>query len=74
MPGSQFANRRGRNADFFLFSRNFVGSEATGYVPTTMAEKVNDGLNIGTAMAISGAAAAPNMGMASRRVATIQPL
>jgi hypothetical protein len=67
VPGSSFANRRGRNADFFLFSRNFVGSEATGYVPTTMAEQVNDGLNIGTAMAISGAAAAPNMGMASLR-------
>jgi hypothetical protein len=67
VPGSSFANRRGRNADFFLFSRNFVGSEATGYVPTVMAEKVNDGLNIGTAMAISGAAAAPNMGMASLR-------
>lgn len=67
VPGSSFANRRGRNADFFLFSRNFVGSEATGYVPTWMAEKVNDGLNIGTAMAISGAAAAPNMGMASLR-------
>jgi hypothetical protein len=67
VPGSKFANRRGRNADFFLFSRNFVGSEATGYVPTAMAEKVNDGLNIGTAMAISGAAAAPNMGMASMR-------
>jgi hypothetical protein len=67
VPGSSFANRRGRNADFFLFSRNFVGSEATGYVPTVMAEKVNDGLNIGTAMAISGAAAAPNMGMASVR-------
>jgi hypothetical protein len=67
VPGSSFANRRGRNADFFLFSRNFVGSEATGYVPTKMAEKVNDGLNIGTAMAISGAAAAPNMGMASLR-------
>jgi hypothetical protein len=67
VPGSSFANRRGRNADFFLFSRNFVGSEATGYIPTLMAEKVNDGLNIGTAMAISGAAAAPNMGMASLR-------
>src|SRR5262249_5453151 len=55
VPGSRFANRRGRNADFFLFSRRYIGSEATGYVET----------DIGTAMAISGAAAAPNMGMAS---------
>jgi patatin-like phospholipase len=66
-PGSSFANRRGRNADFFLFSHRFVGSEATGYVPTPMAEHATDGLNVGTAMAISGAAAAPNMGTASLR-------
>lgn len=67
VPGSAFANRRGRNADFFLFSPRYIGSEATGYVDTEAAEAVVDGLNIGTAMAISGAAAAPNMGMASIR-------
>ncbi len=67
VPGSKFANRRGRNADFFLFSKCFIGSEATDYVDTQSAGKVVDGLNIGTAMAISGAAAAPNMGMASIR-------
>jgi hypothetical protein len=67
VPGSSFANRRGRNADFFLFSRRFIGSEATGYVETEKAELAVDGLDVGTAMAISGAAAAPNMGMASIR-------
>ena len=67
VPGSTFANRRGRNADFFLFSQRYIGSEATGYVETPAAEAIVDGLNIGTAMAISGAAAAPNMGMASIR-------
>lgn len=67
VPGSSFANRRGRNADFFLFSKRFVGSELTGYVDTRLAEAAMDGLNAGTAMAISGAAAAPNMGMASMR-------
>jgi hypothetical protein len=67
VPGSTFANRRGRNADFFVFSRHYIGSEATGYVDTESAEAIVDGLNIGTAMAISGAAAAPNMGMASIR-------
>jgi hypothetical protein len=67
VPGSTFANRRGRNADFFVFSRHYIGSEATGYVETESAEAIVDGLNIGTAMAISGAAAAPNMGMASIR-------
>ena len=67
VPGSKFANRRGRNADFFVFSQRYIGSEATGYVETPAAEVTVDGLNIGTAMAISGAAAAPNMGMASIR-------
>jgi hypothetical protein len=67
VPGAKEANERGRNADFFVFSPLFVGSRLTGYVPTATAEKVVDGLNIGTAMAISGAAAAPNMGMASIR-------
>ena len=67
VPGSAFANRRGRNADFFIFSKCYVGSEATGYAETPAAEAIVDGLNIGTAMAISGAAAAPNMGMASIR-------
>ena len=67
VPGSKFANRRGRNADFFMFSQRYIGSEATGYAETPAAEMTVDGLNIGTAMAISGAAAAPNMGMASIR-------
>ncbi len=67
LPGSDFANKRGRNADFFMFSKLFTGSEATGYVKTEIAEHMTDGLNLGTAMAISGAAAAPNMGMASMR-------
>ena len=50
VPGSSFANKRGRNADFFSFTKHFVGSEATGYVPTAMAESMTDGLSIGTAM------------------------
>ena len=67
VPGSPFANRRGRHADFFVFSRRYIGSEATRYMETKKAERAVDGLNIGTVMAISGAAAAPNMGMASIR-------
>ncbi|MFO1126753.1 MAG: patatin-like phospholipase family protein [Methylocystis sp.] len=66
VPGSPRANRRGRNGDFFLLSRNFVGSEVTGYVKTTAVNHLWAG-DIGTAMAISGAAAAPNMGIASLR-------
>jgi hypothetical protein len=62
LQGSRYANRRGRNADFFLFSPRFVGSSATGYVPTERMEAVVHELNLATAMAISGAAASSNMG------------
>lgn len=53
---------RGRKADFFLFSRHWVGSELTGYCKTTDMEQADPWLNLGTAMAISGAAFSPNMG------------
>jgi hypothetical protein len=66
---SKIANRRGRNADFFIFSRNFIGSKATGYARTPDVEKVASDLDLGTAMAVSGAAASSEMG-----AATIKPL
>ncbi|MGY8662485.1 cell division protein [Bradyrhizobium sp. UFLA05-109] len=70
IQGSDFANRRGRNADFFLFSPRNVGSEATGYAATSALEKVEQSLDLATAMAISGAAASSNMGSSSIRVLT----
>ena len=66
---SKTSNRRGRNADFFLFSRKYIGSETTGYVPTEDMQKLETELDIATAMAISGAAFSSNMG-----AATIKPL
>src|SRR5579871_349173 len=69
IEGSKYANRRGRNADFFIFSPLFTGSEATGYTQTKEMEQRQKGLTIGTAMAASGAAASSNMGSA-----TIKPL
>jgi len=65
IQGSDFANRRGRNADFFVFSPLHVGSEATGYAGTAAFEEVTPGLDLATAMAISGAAASSNMGSSS---------
>ncbi len=62
IEASKYANRRGRNADFFIFSPLFTGSEATGYVQTKLMEKEQAGLTIATAMAASGAAASANMG------------
>ena len=65
IEASKYANRRGRNADFFIFSPLFTGSEATGYVETKLMEKSHAGLTVATAMAVSGAAASANMGSAT---------
>jgi hypothetical protein len=71
IQGSKHVNRRGRNADFFMFSHGYVGSESTGYVATTAMEEDEPELNLGTAMAISAAAASPNMGTNSIKPLTI---
>jgi hypothetical protein len=68
LQGSKIANRRGRNADFFVLSPECVGSEATGYCSAATMEKVTKDLNLGTALAISGAAASSNMGAKSIKV------
>jgi hypothetical protein len=60
--------RRGRHAESFIFSKHFVGSEPTGYCKTTSMESQSRHLNLATAMAISGAAAAPNMGKETNRL------
>jgi patatin-like phospholipase len=65
IQGSTHVNQRGRNADFFMFSRRYVGSEATGYVSTKAMQNVVQELDLGTAMAVSGAAASSNMGAQS---------
>jgi hypothetical protein len=58
---------RGRKAGFFLFSKHFVGSEETGWCETTKMEQATPHMDVGTAMAISGAAASPNMGAFTSR-------
>jgi hypothetical protein len=70
IQGSDYANRRGRNADFFLFSPLWTGSEATGYCDTAKLERRESGLDLATAMAISGAAASSNMGSNSIKALT----
>lgn len=56
---------RGRMADFFVFSKHYTGSIRTGYCATTELEAVDRRVNLGTALAISGAAASPMMGTSS---------
>lgn len=54
--------RRGRNAEFFLFSRFFVGSNASGYADTKVMERLDPQLDLATAVAISAAAVSSSMG------------
>ena len=68
VQGSKEANRRGRNADFFSFTHDFVGSDLTHFAMTRSRTSANDmetvdpQLDLGAAMAISGAALSANMG------------
>ncbi|MER9171200.1 patatin-like phospholipase family protein [Mesorhizobium australicum] len=70
LEGSKYLNRRGRNADSFVFSPLYVGSQATGYSQTVDMESADHNMNLGTAMAISGAAASANMGASTIRILT----
>lgn len=67
LQASKDVNLRGRKSDFFIFSKRYIGCEHTGYAPTEEIEKFDHNLDLGTAMAISGAAAAPNMGATTNR-------
>lgn len=49
-----------RSADAFVLSRRYCGSSRTGYRDTR--EYMGGRLSLGTAVAVSGAAASPNMG------------
>jgi hypothetical protein len=69
IEGSRYANKRGREADFFIFTPEYTGSRATGYIGTRRIEDKETALDLATAMAISGAALSSNMG-----VETIKPL
>ncbi|AYD00045.1 hypothetical protein [Neorhizobium sp. NCHU2750] len=53
---------RGRNAEFFLFSRFFVGSDTTGYTDAKLMWERDKELNLASAVAISGAAVSSAMG------------
>jgi hypothetical protein len=62
LPASKNRNLRGRAGDFFVMSREFCGSPTTGYVETKRLEEADPRFDLGTAMAISAAAANTNMG------------
>jgi hypothetical protein len=63
VPASSDPRMRGRLTDFFSFTPDFCGSPLTGYDATTAWETANQDLTLATAMAVSGAAIAPRMGL-----------
>jgi hypothetical protein len=62
LPASKNQDLRGRNGDFFILSPYYCGSPVCGYAETSLLEKGDPHVDLGTAMAISGAAASTNMG------------
>lgn len=69
LHGSSDPAVRQRKSESFIFSKYFTGSIPTGYCRTRHMEAADAELDLGTAMAISGAAVSPQMGNA-----TIGPL
>lgn len=68
VPDSEDRYLRGRGADFFVFSKLYCGAESTGYRRT---EKYDKGqTRLATALAISGAAASPQMGTSTSAILT----
>ncbi len=61
-PISTNIELRGRDCDFFVFSKYQIGSRLTGYQATESVELADRKLDLMTAVAISGAAASTNMG------------
>ncbi|WP_460552571.1 hypothetical protein [Comamonas piscis] len=56
-----------RGGDFFLMSKHWIGSTSTGYFKTSQWKAGTDSIDLATAMAVSGAAASPQMGLMSKR-------
>jgi hypothetical protein len=62
LQGSHDPQLRQRKTVPFVLAQRFCGSAHTGFSPTGQIEAADPAFNLGTAMAISAAAAAPNMG------------
>lgn len=67
LPSSLEPNLRGRDCDFYTFSRDYVGGPVCGYFKTATLEDLDPHVDLGTAMAVSGAAASSNMGVNTMR-------
>ena len=62
LQGSKDLGLRDRQSDYFIFSKKFTGGERTAYCRSETLEVVFPQISLSTAMAVSAAAASPNMG------------
>ncbi len=62
LQSSKDISIRDRQSDFFVFSKKFTGGRHTGYCRSENMELVFPQMGLASAMAISAAAASPNMG------------
>lgn len=65
LPGSDNKELRGRDGDFFVVSKHYCGAPTVGYVATADLERKDPHFDLGTAMAVSAAAASSSMGWKS---------
>lgn len=70
LPGSKNASMRGRLSDVFSFTPVATGSTVLRYEATSRWERRHPTLDIATAMALSGAAVSPQMGLRTTRYAS----
>ncbi len=70
LPSSEHAALRQRKSDFFVFSKHWCGSPATGYIATKEWRTNNHPADLATAMAISGGAVSSHMGLRSMSTLT----
>lgn len=71
MQSSSDLGLRDRRSDCFVFTKLFSGGSRTGYVKTIELEAARPELRLNTAMAISAAAASPNMGRMTSSFTTL---
>lgn len=67
LQGSTNPQLRSRKTVPFILSKRHCGSDLTGYCKTTSMEAIDPHFNLATAMAISAAAASPNMGTVGKK-------
>jgi hypothetical protein len=67
VPGSTDPRMRGRQADLLCFTPVSAGASLIGHTSIEEWERANPLLDLGTAMALSGAAVSPQMGLRTKR-------